>query len=166
MAVGAIFYAKQDDAYILKFVGDIRYTMSCALDQFLERLFARGDFNSIAIDLTETSAIDSTNLGLLAKIANYTHSRFHRKPLLLSSSNNVNAILDSMGFDDVFEMCRDPDCRNCPRTAQMLEIDEPSKEEMARTMLDAHCVLSDLNEQNQREFKQVVGTLRNRITGT
>jgi anti-anti-sigma factor len=165
MAIGAIYYAKQDGAYILKFVGDIRYTMSCALDRFLDRLFKGSDFDSIAIDLTETTAIDSTNLGLLAKIANHSRTRFDRKPLLLSTSGNINAVLDSMGFDDVFDMCRETNCANCPRIARMLEIVEPSKEEMARTMLDAHCVLSDLNEHNQREFKQVVGALRSRVAG-
>lgn len=164
MAIGAIFYAKQDRSYILKFVGDIRYTMSCALDHFLDRLFERDDFDTIVVDLTEAVAIDSTNLGLLAKIANFMHGRFNKRPSLVSTNNNVNAILNSMGFDDVFEFCQ-LECDRCPRTAQMLEIEEPTRDEMAQTMLDAHCRLSDLNEQNRREFKQVIGTLRSRRAG-
>ena len=35
MEDGAAFYVKQGDAYIIKLVGDIRYTMGCALGDFL-----------------------------------------------------------------------------------------------------------------------------------
>lgn len=164
MTVGAIFYAKQGHTYILKFVGDIRYTMSCSLDRFLERLFERDDFDTIAIDLTETTAIDSTNLGLLAKIANFARRRFNCKPPLHTTNRDVNQVLDSMGFDDVFELCYEPSCADCPKGVRRLEVDEPGRDEMARTMLDAHCLLSDLNEQNRIEFKNIVGALQQRQT--
>lgn len=164
MTNGAIYYAKRDATYVLKFVGEIRCTMGCALDEFLNRLFTRKDFDGIAIDLSDTVTIDSTNLGLLAKIANFMHSRFHRKPLLISTNADVNAVLDSMGFDDVFEICRcDGSCRL--NDAELLQIDEPSRGAMARTMLDAHHTLSNLNEYNRREFKSVIGALRKRAAG-
>ncbi len=164
MTSGAIYYAKRDTIYVVKFVGDIRCTMSCALDEFLNRLFARGDFDRIAIDLTETTTIDSTNLGLLAKVANFMHGRFHRKPLLISTNDDVNAVLESMGFEDVFEICQcDGNCHL--GDAELLQIDEPSRTAMARTMLDAHRTLSDLNDYNRQEFKSVIGALRKRAAG-
>lgn len=164
MTVGTIYYAKQGHTYVLKFVGEIRYTMSCSLDRFLERLFERSDYDEIAIDLTETTTIDSTNLGLLAKIANVVRRRFNRKPPLHSTNRDVNQVLDSMGFDDVFDLCYEPRCAECPKTIRRLEVNEPSREEMARTLLDAHCALSDLNEQNRLEFKNIVGALQQRQT--
>ena len=165
MSVGAIYYAKQGRTYVLKFTGDIRYTMSCSLDQFLERLFEEDDFDEIAIDLTGVTGIDSTNLGLLAKVANQMRRRSPARPSLHSTNPDVNQVLLSMGLEDVFELCFDTDCRHCPKTTRLLAIGEPGKEEMARTMLDAHCVLSDLNEDNRREFRQVVGILRRRASG-
>ncbi|MDX1606666.1 MAG: STAS domain-containing protein [Candidatus Competibacterales bacterium] len=165
MSVGAIYYAKQGRTYVLKFIGDIRYTMSCSLDQFLERLFDDSDFDAIAIDLTGVTAIDSTNLGLLAKVANQMRRRSSTKQSLHSTNPEVNQVLLSMGLEDVFELCFDNDCRSCPKTIRLLQISDPSKDEMARTMLDAHCVLSDLNDNNRREFRQVVSTLRRRTSG-
>ncbi len=160
MTVGTVLYAKHDNTYILKFVGEIRYTISCALDQFLRQLFERCDYNAITIDLTETTSIDSTSLGLLAKIANFTRRRFGRKPSLYSSNTDVNRVLDSMGLDDVFELHCEPCDGSCPPEAERLEVSEPDTKDMARTILDAHCALIDLNEKNKVEFRDIVGILR------
>ena len=161
MALGEIFYGKQDSAYLLKFVGDIRYTLSCSLDNFLNKLFQQSDFDQIMIDLTETTHIDSTNLGLLAKIANFTRQRFNRKPFLFSTNTNVNQVLDSMGFDDVFDRCGD--CEHCPESALNLSDCGNNKAQMARVMLDAHSALSSINERNKREFQDVVGALQSSL---
>ena len=41
MEAGTAFYVKQGTVYLIKLVGDIRYTMGCALGDFLDELFAR-----------------------------------------------------------------------------------------------------------------------------
>ena len=38
MESGAVFYIKQGNAYVIKLNGDVRYTMGCALGDFLTRL--------------------------------------------------------------------------------------------------------------------------------
>ena len=58
MEAGTAFYVKQGTVYLIKLVGDIRYTMGCALGDFLDELFARADFDDIVVDLTETHSID------------------------------------------------------------------------------------------------------------
>lgn len=154
-----IYYAKQDDAYILKFVGDIRCTISCALDAFLDSLFARRDFQNIIIDLRSVTNIDSTNLGLLAKIANFMRSTFASKPVLVSTSDNINQVLDSMGFDnEIFE--RYGDCADCSTVAQRIDDCQVSKATMQRVMLEAHTDLSNLSERNRQEFQGVIGILQ------
>ena len=164
MQFGEIYYGKQGSAYILKFVGDIRYTLSCSLDNFLDRLFRQNDFCQITVDLTETTNIDSTNLGLLGKIANLMRSRFNRKPFLISTNDNVNRVLDSMGFEDVFDMCGD--CQHCPEAAQRVEDCHASKSQMARIMLDAHTVLCNISEHNRKEFQGVIGALQSSLAGS
>lgn len=54
MDSGAAFYVKQGGVYILKLVGDIRYTMGCALGDFLDNLFTRADYDDIIVNLTES----------------------------------------------------------------------------------------------------------------
>ena len=163
MNSGAAFYVKQGSVYILKLVGDIRYTMGCALGDFLDGLFARTDYDDIVVDLTEAHSIDSTSLGLLAKIANFNHRRFARQTTLLSTNPDVNQILETMGFYEVFAVC---DTRAAiTATLQPLATDGPCKDELTRIVFDAHQTLSDLNPRNQEAFRGVLDQLRPKLNG-
>ncbi|MFO1352451.1 MAG: STAS domain-containing protein [Gammaproteobacteria bacterium] len=158
MDANKILYAKEGRVYVLKFVGAIRYTMGCALDDFLDRLFRQDDFDQIVIDLTETTSIDSTSLGLLAKIANLLRARNGSKITLVSSNEDINQILDSMGFYQIFNVC--DKYQNCREALQNLEFSDPTKDKMGKTMLEAHNILSELNDTNRQRFENVVGTLK------
>jgi anti-anti-sigma factor len=161
MEDGAAFYVKQGDAYIIKLVGDIRYTMGCALGDFLDGLFARADFDDIVVDMTQTHAIDSTSLGLLAKIANYSRSHFARKTTLLSTNPDVNQILETMGFYDIFDI-RDTG-ESISATLRQLATQAPCKDDLTRIVFEAHRALSELNPRNQEAFKDVVESLRAKL---
>jgi anti-anti-sigma factor len=160
---GAAFYVKQGNVYMLKLVGEIRYTMGCALGDFLNGLFARTDYDDIIVDLTEARSIDSTSLGLLAKIANFNHQRFSRQTTLLSTNPDINQILETMGFYEVFAV-RDTGAA-ITATLQPLSIDGPCKEELTRIVFDAHQTLSDLNTRNREAFKTVLDQLRPKLDG-
>ncbi|MBK8182155.1 MAG: STAS domain-containing protein [Candidatus Competibacteraceae bacterium] len=161
MEDGTAFYVKQGNTYILKLVGDIRYTMGCALSDFLDGLFARTDYGDIMVDLTQTHSIDSTSLGLLAKIANFSHSRFGRKTTLLSTSPDVNQVLECMGFYEIFEIHDSGEAISA--TLQQLDVQGPCKEGLTRIVFEAHRTLSELNPRNQEAFQGVVETLRSKL---
>ena len=161
MTAGKAFYAKQGTTYVIKLVGDIRYTMGCSLDEFLNQLFEEVDFDDIVVDLSEATCIDSTNLGLLAKIANFMQSRFAKKATLVSTNVDINQLLDSVGFNDVFNICADS--LNCSEAGFRLPASDPSKPELTKTMFEAHSILSELNVHNREMFKNVVETLKNKL---
>ena len=161
MTAGKAFYAKQGNTYVIKLAGDIRYTMGCSLDKFLDQLFERVDFDNILVDLTEAACIDSTSLGLLARIANFMQERFAKKTTLVSTNKDINQLLDSVGFYDVFTIC--DDCTAITAAAQQLAVLEPSKAELTKTMFEAHSLLSELNEKNRDAFKSVVDALKNKL---
>src|SRR5512143_570812 len=102
MTAGQAFYAKQGDTLIIKLVGDIRYTMSCSVDDFLEQWFAKENGDKMQIDLSAVECIDSTSLGLLAKAANFMHTRFGNKVTLTSPNPDITQLLDNVGFTTVF----------------------------------------------------------------
>ena len=66
---GRIQFAEQDGTFVLKFIGEVRLTLCSALDSTIEKIFSALNFSAIVIDLTETRSIDSTTLGLLAKLS-------------------------------------------------------------------------------------------------
>lgn len=161
MIESAIFYAKQDDVCIIKLVGDIRYPMGCALDEFLNQLFLKTDYNNIVLDLTEVMGIDSTGLGLLAKIANFVKDRFTTQTTLVSTNKDINLILDSVGFYEVFRICDTSPVK--PKTLQLIPDKNFSKSELSKTLFDSHCTLSQLNDKNQETFKGVLDILRHKV---
>ena len=69
MTTGKIQFAEEQGTFVLKFIGDVRLTLCAALDSYIEKIFSVLSFESIVIDLTETECIDSTSLGLLAKLS-------------------------------------------------------------------------------------------------
>jgi len=161
MITGEVFYAKQHGTYTIKLVGDIRYTLGCALDDFLNQLFAREDYNDICIDLSEATTIDSTNLGLLAKVANFVRDRFDRRAKLVCDNSDITQMLDSVGFSDIFIISQDrpPDAQ----AIQRLPVEEPSKPELTKTLFETHSTLSALNDENRKTFHEIVETLRGRL---
>ncbi len=162
MEAGAAFYLKQGNTYVLKLVGDVRYTMGCALGDFLDGLFAQADYDDIVVDLTEAHSIDSTSLGLLAKIANFNRQHFAHATTLLSTNPDVNQILDNLGFYDIFTI-RDTG-ENISAALQQLAISEPcSKDALTRIVYEAHRTLSEINPRNQDEFKSVLDGLRSKL---
>lgn len=157
MEAGAAFYARQGNTYILKLTGDIRYTMGCALCDFLERLFSCRDYDDICVDLTEAQAIDSTSLGLLAKIANFSLQHFSHKTTLFSTNDDINQVLDSMGFYEIFNVCDTGEA--ITETLHQLAINSPCKHELTRIVYEAHQALSGMNPRNREAFQGVLDNL-------
>lgn len=75
MSTGRIQFAEQNGTFVLKFVGEVRLTLCSALDATIEKIFTALNFSAIVIDLTETESIDSTTLGLLAKLSILSRQR-------------------------------------------------------------------------------------------
>lgn len=162
---GALFYAKQNDTWIIKLNGNLRYTMGCALQDFLDALFARQDYNDILVDLTDAHALDSTILGLLARIANFSQQRFQRQTTLLSTHPDVNQILENLGLTEIFSVRASHEA--IAATLRPLAIPEPcDKAALSRVVYQAHQALSALNPSNQAAFKDVLEHLRPKLDRT
>jgi len=157
MLSGRILYAVHNGTYVIKFVGDVRVPLCASLEGFLERMFGDAELNAVLIDLSDTVAIDSTALGLIAKIAVFLRERLDKKPVILSTNPDVNRILGSMGFDRVFLMLdRAP---VTPADMEELVLSEPSQQELTRHVIEAHRVLMDMNDKNKATFCDLVQAL-------
>ena len=99
---GKYLYTKYNNIYFIKLIGNITYPISNDLNKFLDRIFMSKDFENIVVDLTQTEQIDSTNIGLLAKIAKFMFDNFNKKTTLISTNKNITQLLVNMGFNKIF----------------------------------------------------------------
>jgi len=157
MSEGSIFYACRGDSYVLKFIGDVRLTLCSTLDQHLQVIFCNKGFTRVLIDLTETESIDSTSLGLIAKLAKRCKEKSLEMPTIVSTNDDVTRILTTMGFDQVF-LLLDQLPTNATDLERLPQVQE-SEEEVRLRIIDAHKVLMDLNDANRDAFKDLVKTL-------
>ena len=150
---GRVLFAERDGTCVLRFEGAIRYTLAPSVDAFLDQLLGTPAPRTICADLSETESIDSTGIGLLAKIAIAERRAGRGKPLLFSSRHDINEVLCSMCLDRVFQMIDQP-----PEEGSLTPLapGEPGERELARTIYEAHCLLCELSEGNRAMFKDVV----------
>jgi len=154
---GNILHASHDDIHVLRFIGDIRYTLSPSIDRFLEEIFATSKPAGFVIDLTETDSIDSTNLGLLARLAKRMKTLDTRRITIVSNRTDINSVLNSMALDEVFDIVEDVSLETkATREVPQQDID---RETLTRTLIDAHRALMEINEHNRKTFQDVVTTL-------
>lgn len=155
---GQIMGAAYDGVYELKFVGDVRLTVSNAIDGFVARMFNDADFKSVLIDLSETDTIDSTSLGLLAKLSIEAKKRFNYAPTLVSTRPDVTRILVTMGFDDVFRIIDAP-LRESAQLTELPRVPNIGEDELRRRVIDAHRALISMDARNHDTFKDLVAAL-------
>ena len=152
-----ILQAEERGIYVLKFIGEVRLNLCSTLDQIIDDMVSNPEFRTVVVDLTETEVIDSTTLGLLAKIAMASEEQSHFLPTLITTNPDVTRIIHSMGFDQIFLIVREP-------ASDLDELEEipvmrASEQEVRDKVLDAHRVLMSLNSQNQEEFRNLVRAL-------
>lgn len=161
MSSGHIFVAEQDNVYIIKLVGDVRLTLCVSFDQFIAAMFEAEHLSSVLFDLRETVGIDSTTLGLIAKISIGARKRGLPDPVVVVNDPSIQRLLVSMGFEDILKIVV---ASEIALDAPMVPISQPSDDESAvqRRVLEAHKILMQMNQPNRVKFRELVETLQNK----
>jgi len=152
-----ILSARAGNTVIIRLLGDVRYTISATFKEFLDTLFHDHQVSNIILDLSGVDNIDSTNLGLLAKVANHSRQHLHHKSVIVSNNHDINEVLHSVGFDRVFLVTPAFDIPE--GQLQELQPEPASREELAGILLDAHRTLMGVNDENRVKFQDVVSAL-------
>jgi anti-anti-sigma factor len=157
MNTGKILVAQSQGIYIIKFVGDVRLSLCSTLDQFTDQMFESEEFKTVIIDLTETQCIDSTSLGQLAKISILYKEKYGQLPTIISTQDDINRILMSMGFDQVFYIVKE--LVSHVEYLDELPLKSVDEAEMKKRVLEAHKLLMDMNQNNRDAFQDLVNSL-------
>ena len=157
MQEGKILAASHDGAYVIRLQGDVRLTLCTTIDEYFQHMYEDPAFASVWVDLCEAEGIDSTTLGLLAKLALQVKERFGFEPAIYSCDPGINRLLKSMGFQRLFELheevCNDPeDISEIPAV-------DGSEQAVKEKVIEAHRVLMNLSDENRTRFKDLMGVL-------
>ena len=151
MSKGRYLYRRDGSRIFFKMKGYLKFTESFGLDHLIDELLEQ-DIDQALIDLNEVSYIDSTNLGIIARIAEAMRRR-NKSLTIYSENDDVNDILASVGFDKVCVILKHhEDVRNLAEVASL----EVQGREMAESMIRAHRKLIEMNEANKEVFQDII----------
>ena len=157
MHEGKILAASHHGAYVIRLVGDVRLTLCTTIDEYFQRMFDDEQFTSVWVDLCEAEGIDSTTLGLLAKLALQVKEKFGFQPAIYSCDPGINRLLKSMGFQRLFELHEEV-CSN-PEDISEIPAVEGSEQAVKEKVMEAHRVLMGLSDENRARFKDLMSAL-------
>lgn len=160
---GRILVGDHGGVYVLRFEGDVRVTLSGSFDHYMQKMLVDGSLESVLVDLTDAVAIDSTSLGVLAKLSIQLQKERARLPTLVCQSPDILRVLNNMGFDDVFAIV-DENFHRDQNLAELPMANDMSEETLRGRVIEAHKVLMAMNTQNEKTFKDLVEALETEQT--
>lgn len=145
----------------LKLVGDVRYPDAPAIDRAVGALFVRGKCESFVIDMREVGQVDSTILGLVARVGGTSLKCCGRRAVIACDQVETLAGLRAVGFDDVFVVVANPPEE--PPALERVVQTATSGVELGETMLAAHRELMELSDDMRRELEPSVAILEREL---
>lgn len=157
MSQGSICYAFLDNHYVIKFTGEVRLTLCSSLDAHIEKVISSHECDHVLVDVTEATCLDSTTLGLIAKLAVRAKNEGLPAPMLVSTHDDVTRTLLSMGFDQIFVFLD-----VLPLTQyELIQVPlvQESVEVTQERIIKAHKILMSLNDSNYEAFNGLIAVL-------
>lgn len=162
MNKGKILVGESEDNYLIKMTGDVRVTLCTSLNQYINTIFKASGVNSVLVDLRDVEGLDSTTLGLLAKLALSCQRMYHVTPLLFCTNEGVLKTLEVMALDEYFEVIRSRDLTD-------MALEElpcsPDEERAREDVLEAHKLLVKINPDCEAEFIDLIQYLEDKVLG-
>src|SRR5690606_26945379 len=121
-------------------------------------LYQHPSLDAMLIDLTDTRGIDSTTLGLLAKMAIKLKKLYDVRPTIVSTNANITRILHSMNFGAVTLIVNEP-LQHSAQFGELQRVDEPETR-IRQRVIEAHQTLMELSEENRLQFQELVNALK------
>jgi len=147
--------AKNQGAHLLRLEGDVRLVMCTALEEYFERVFNDQEFLSVWVDVTGATGLDSTTLGMLAKLAIKTHEKFGFRPTIFSANPGIDRLLQTMGFAHLFDVRNEA----CEGYTHDIPAHPSTESEIKERVIEAHKTLMAMSEANHDAFQDLVRTL-------
>lgn len=153
MSDNEVLFALKTDTCYLKLKGMLRYSAAQNLDGFVRDIFRKNKTVHFVVDLTETSYMDSTILGIVGMIGATVKNK-STKPMLVCPGKDIHPILCAMGFESLFEISQDAD--NSEQDYQEIPQSTGHTRPVDDLVLTSHQTLAEMNTANKEKFTPVI----------
>jgi anti-anti-sigma factor len=165
MAGDKVLFAIDGKTCFIKLIGEAKYSTTTGFDAFINGLFEQHDVDNVLVDLTDTTYIDSTNLGELTKISTFLMQRHQRRPTLFTTRANISATITGLGLDRVFVLVGEVADDDGLTLQEVPEV-KLTERENAMRILDAHRYLTSVNDRTGQIFRSVVDAFERELGDT
>ncbi|MBV1908570.1 MAG: hypothetical protein KUG78_04570 [Kangiellaceae bacterium] len=155
---GSILSARVDSVEYIRFVGVIRYSQCAGLEAHIDSVFSNPDFTEVAIDLEQAEMLDSTALGLLARISIEFKSISQQKPVIFLQNGELGHILKRVCFDQVFSIIAKPAKGEEIDFVELASVSQ-NEDQILQSVVSAHKSLSEISESNESFFTDITDAL-------
>ena len=152
-----ILYAIENRCLYLNFTGKIRHTVCTSLDLLIRNSVEQDEVDKFVIDLRSAIYLDSTSLGLLARMARYMKNKSDEKLIIISTNEDVNQILNSVQFGSIANII--DKWNNLPEKFSDLELIAEQVRSSREMIIKSHQELIQINEDNRKKFTSVIESL-------
>lgn len=152
MSKNDVTIAHHQGVYSIKVAGRASFASGIHLRDFARNL--KGDFEKIAIDLEDCTGMDSTFMGILAMIGLRAKSVAAVVEIINASAEN-RRLLKGLGLEKLFNFAQREICGS---DGEAVSLSGTVKDQLkvAKTVVDAHQTLIDVDEDNLDQFADVV----------
>ncbi len=157
-----ILVACRDQIAYLKVSGKGSFKNAKLARNFYEASLRDG-VTRIIFDLAQCTHMDSTFMGVLAAIAAEQKRLGFPVPTVINITPRNRELLETLGLNRIIEIPSEAPEEIGAELVRLQGGEESTKEDAARTMLEAHEKLIDLDERNRSKFRDVVEYLRDKL---
>ena len=158
MSQGQILISDKADHYLIKLVGDVRLTLSGSLNRYMDVLFGNNNVQSVVVNMLDAKAVDSTTLGLIAKLGLHCREQYQMNVKLFCQNPSIIRTLECMSFDEIIDIFQQsPD--EFDAELRCLDAVTSEVDEVRQQVLEAHKLLIKLNPKNGAEFTDLINAL-------
>jgi len=154
---GTYEVALEDGKYFLKLSGHLGYSGSGPLSDLISVIRDDDNCQGVMLDLREALMIDSTHLGLVARLAIESTAKRSQQLTILSNEYIVTQALKQTGLQHLAVILDAP--TGAVPSSKTVECLPESKRNVVEVMLEAHQTLIGMNDENKATFQDVVEML-------
>jgi len=157
---GRIYAGIHNASLVLRFVGDVRLVWCVALEEYCSSVFANEEVTGFYVDLSVAANLDSTTLGVLAKLGILAKKQLSEGPRMYYATSDIKRLVECMGFSKVFDILTSEKALDINDSElHALDSQDCGEDVMRDSVISAHKTLIGLSDENKKKFQNLVDTL-------